>query len=58
MVGRIAAQGVQVYGLGRYRTAGATKPTAFGPALVLGFGNVNESRISHGVRILATGLNT
>ncbi|MFC8662549.1 MULTISPECIES: MocR-like pyridoxine biosynthesis transcription factor PdxR [Streptomyces] len=58
LVDRIAAQGVQVYGLDRYRTAGATGPTAFSPALVLGFGNVNESRISHGVRILAAALNT
>ncbi|GII77052.1 hypothetical protein Sru01_20340 [Sphaerisporangium rufum] len=52
-----AARGVRVYGLGRYRVPAATpdrRPARpHDPALVVGFGNVGESAIRAGTRILA-----
>ncbi|ONI68285.1 hypothetical protein BWI15_35290 [Kribbella sp. ALI-6-A] len=56
VVDRAAADGVRVYALGRYRVPPAVEPTAFSPALVIGFGNVNESRIRRGVRVLGEAL--
>jgi GntR family transcriptional regulator/MocR family aminotransferase len=56
VVDRAAADGVRVYALGRYRVSPAAEPTVFSPALVIGFGNVNESRIRRGVRVLAGAL--
>ena len=49
-----AARGVQVKPLGHYRFAPAdARGPAPTPALVLGFGNVDEHRIRRGIRIIA-----
>lgn len=51
-----ASLGVRVNGLGRYRLqpAGPTMSIdAVPPALVLGFGNVTESQIRRGIRVIA-----
>ena len=51
-----ATMGVRVNGLGHYRFVAAdseAESTPHPPALVLGFGNVSEHRISRGVRTLA-----
>jgi hypothetical protein len=42
---------VEVCGVGEYCFGGVAARTP--PGLVLGFGNVNESRIRRGIRILA-----
>jgi GntR family transcriptional regulator/MocR family aminotransferase len=47
-----AAAGVRVSALGDYRFE-ATAADGFPPALVLGFGNVDEERIRRGIRIIA-----
>ncbi|MET0235502.1 MAG: PLP-dependent aminotransferase family protein [Kibdelosporangium sp.] len=52
-----ATMGVRVNGLARYRFAHADteiEPAPRPPALVLGFGNVNEHQIRRGIRTLAT----
>ena len=44
---------VRVYGLSRYRVDAPRAAEAnVPPGLVLGFGNVNEERIVHGVEVL------
>jgi GntR family transcriptional regulator/MocR family aminotransferase len=51
-----ASMGVRVNGLGHYRFVsadGEPKPGPLPPALVVGFGNVTEHRISRGIRTLA-----
>ncbi|HET6302365.1 PLP-dependent aminotransferase family protein [Microbacterium sp.] len=50
-----AARGVRVNGLGRYRfgeTDAATEADPLPPALVIGFGNVDEERIRRGIRVI------
>jgi len=59
VVSTAATMGVRVNGLGRYRfvpvnTEAESNPLP--PALVLGFGNVNENQISRGIRTLAEAL--
>ena len=50
-----ATRGVRVNPLGLYRFGVAgSEPAALPPALVIGFGNVDEQRIRRGIRILAT----
>jgi GntR family transcriptional regulator / MocR family aminotransferase len=44
---------VAVCGLGDYCFGGDEYAAAHAPGLVLGFGNLNESRIRRGVQILA-----
>jgi GntR family transcriptional regulator/MocR family aminotransferase len=56
VIERAASQGVRVYGLHRYRMVPPTEASSFSPALVLGFGNVNEPAIVNGVRTLAQAL--
>ena len=58
MVKSALRRGVRVYGLSRYRVnAPSAGEAAVPPALVLGFGNVNEARIRRGIaelgRVLA-----
>jgi len=56
VVSAAAIMGVRVNGLDSYRfLPGSTAPESeqFPPALVLGFGNVNEHQIIHGIRTLA-----
>jgi GntR family transcriptional regulator / MocR family aminotransferase len=51
-----SSMGVRVNGLGHYRFQSAdaeAEPDPLPPALVLGFGNVTEHRISRGIRTLA-----
>ena len=54
VVTEAAAGGVRVHGLARYRfpaQADADRPSA--PALVIGFGNVDEERIRRGIQVIA-----
>lgn len=54
VVATAATMGVRVNGLNRYRFAGAAdEPEPLPPALVLGFGNVDEFQIRRGIRVLA-----
>ena len=49
-----ATMGVRVNPLGRYRFAPeGTSPEPLPPALVLGFGNVDEQQIRRGIRVIA-----
>ena len=60
VVSTAATMGVRVNGLGSYRFAPANtegESDLFPPALVLGFGNVNEHQIGRGIRTLAEALN-
>ena len=53
VVGAASQKGVRVYGLSRYRVDAERSGEAdVPPALVLGFGNVNEDRIRRGVEVL------
>ncbi len=48
--------GVRVNGLGHYRSVASSaevEPESRPPALVLGFGNIDEAQISKGIRKLA-----
>jgi len=49
VVAAASVLGVRVHGLGRYRTTGEPDP----PALVIGFGNVDEEGIRDGVQAIA-----
>ncbi|GAA4697448.1 GntR family transcriptional regulator / MocR family aminotransferase [Promicromonospora umidemergens] len=56
VVSTAATMGVRVNGLGHYRVvAGNTtaEPDTLPPALVLGFGNVSQDQIRHGIRTIA-----
>lgn len=59
VVSAAAAMGVRVNGLSHYRVAAGHTPAGtdpLPPALVLGFGNVSQTQIRHGIRTIARAL--